>query len=74
MLISFFLLRIIFSKGFENFSLRTFFRRRGKFLRFEKFRGRLTVRGGGSGQSVSLVSGGGGGVQNWQKKRQLIFE
>ncbi len=60
MLISFFLLRIIFSKGFENFSLRKFFRRRGKILAVRKISGEADCQGGGSGQSVSHLSGGGG--------------
>ena len=53
------------SKGASKAFHFEFFFRRG---RFEKFWGRLTVRGGGSGQSVSLVSGGGGGGPKLAKK------
>ena len=68
MLISVFCFKIFFQGRFRKlFASKVFFRRGC----FEKFWGRLTVKGGGSGQSVSLVSGG---IQNWQKKRQLIFE
>ena len=45
-----------FKGGFESFSLRNFFSKGA----LRKILGRLTVRGG-SGQSVSLVSGGEGG-------------
>ena len=57
MFISVFCFQIFFGWDFESFWLRKLFFKGGIL---NKFGGRLTVRGGGSGQSVSLLSGGGG--------------
>ena len=69
--------KILFDKGFRgDFTLQTFFREgtRDDFLRFDKFfEVRLPVREGGGDWPKCHAPVRGGGVQKWQKKRQLII-